>query len=484
MGARRLSIVLAGLVAVFAAVRLGGLFGDLWLDEIWSLRLVEQLNGLSEIVTRLHVDGNHPLNSAWLYLLLPAKAEWTYRVLAWTTGSAAVGLAGLVGHRQYALLHPREPVLRARVAGWLAALLVGGSYLLIHYSSEARGYAPAAAFSLLAVYALLQAGARRERVWLGTYWGACALGLLSHIVAAHVLLAGAVWSGVRCLQERSGWRACARQVARWHLVPLTLLGIYYLVFVRQLTVGGGPELDLVTVLGDVGAFTLGLPAATGTGLALPLLAGMVSYGVWLLVRRGNWALAAFYATVVFVSPATGGLLGGFDLLFPRYFIISAVASLLLASYVLSRLWTRGGAWRGGTLLVIALFLVGNGIHVARLVRDGRGQYRAAMRHIAQVTPSPVITVTSDHDFRNTMVLNHHASALGPGRRLRYVNRHEVTAGGVDWVLLHRLDGEKPPADVSSDRYENRYRLDAVFRHAALSGWDWFVYRRQGPGNGD
>jgi hypothetical protein len=73
------------------------------------------------------------------YLLAPAKADWTYRLLSWFTGTATVGLAGLIARRQFQLLHPGEAPGRAWAAGLITATLVGGSYFLIHYFAEARG---------------------------------------------------------------------------------------------------------------------------------------------------------------------------------------------------------------------------------------------------------------------------------------------------------------------------------------------------------
>src|SRR5438128_1765967 len=87
---RRPWVMLGAILVAAAAVRFACLFGDLWLDEIWSLRLLETVRSPVEILTRLLHDNNHPLNSLFLYLLMPAKAEWTYRLFSWATGSAAV----------------------------------------------------------------------------------------------------------------------------------------------------------------------------------------------------------------------------------------------------------------------------------------------------------------------------------------------------------------------------------------------------------
>src|SRR5471032_1187414 len=147
IGRWRYGAALGIAVAAFAALRLACLRNDLWLDEIWSLQLVGLAHSPLQILTRLRSENNHPLNSLWLYLVGPGAPEWAYRLLSWATGSAAVGLAGLLARGQFKRMHPADPEGGAEAAGLITVLLFGGSYLFILYSSEARGYAPALCFS-------------------------------------------------------------------------------------------------------------------------------------------------------------------------------------------------------------------------------------------------------------------------------------------------------------------------------------------------
>src|SRR5262245_13235367 len=43
--------------------------GDLWLDEIWSIRIAQAVSIPTEIVTRFHHDNNHVLNTLFLWLV-------------------------------------------------------------------------------------------------------------------------------------------------------------------------------------------------------------------------------------------------------------------------------------------------------------------------------------------------------------------------------------------------------------------------------
>jgi hypothetical protein len=469
---------LVAIVAVFGAVRLGCAWNDLWLDEIWSLRLVQALHSPAEIVTRLWHDNNHPLNSLWLYLLGPGQAEWAYRLLSWFTGTVAVGLAGLIGRRLYLQLHPDEEAGRAQVAGLLTAGLVGGSYFLIHYSSEARGYAPAVGFVFLAVYALGHARERPAGGWAAAYGVACVLGLLSHLVTFQIMLAGLVWSGAVLIKHWTSWRDRWVHLVCWHLGPWVFLGIYYLGFVRKIEIGGGPKLALAEVLGTLAAFSLGFPSGTGVWLALPVFVGVTLLGLGWLWRRDR-AAAGFFAVGIFVAPAVGLCSSRFVLLYPRYFIVSAALGLLVVAYVLSRLWHAQRGARVTVTVLLAGFFLGNTLDTLRLVADGRGLYSAALRYVADHSPPGVITVSSDADFRNFTVIDYYKTAVGPRHELRYFSANQPPPGGVQWVFLHRLDESTPvpPATVHDAEGRVYEQFPRPFIHAPLSGWEWYLYRR-------
>ena len=472
---RHFALWLALIVVVSAAVRWVGMTCDLWLDEIWSLGLVRDVKAPWEILTRVLHDNNHPLNSLWLWLLPPTGQAWTFRLLSWVAGALTVLLAGLVGRRLFERLHPEN----GDAAGLIMAVLAGGCHLLGHYASEARGYAPAVAAALLAVYALLHRETRAWVRWAVVYGVACIVGLLSHLVMAPVMAAGLLWAAGDVLAARGRRRAEFGRLLAWHAGPWVVFAAYYFGFVRRLSIGGGPDNPLAGVLGEAAAFTLGLPAEAGRWLALPVLVVAVGVALGLLWRRER-GLAVFFLLAMGVLPLLGSGLGRFQLLFPRYFIVSAALAVLLLGYVLARLWLRGRWARVGVLALVALFLAGNARHGVRLGQDGRGQYRAALHYLADETASPVVTVTADADFRNRPVIGYHAATSGLGRRIRYVPEDRVPRVGVEWYLVHRLDGGPPPAERVTDRWGNAYGLARVFPHAPLSGWDWEAYRRLGP----
>ena len=464
---------LAAIVLVFGAVRLACVFNNLWLDEIWSLRLVEGLRSPMQILTDLRHDNNHPLNSFFLYLVKPGKADWVYRLLSWVTGTAAVGVAGLCGRRQFRLVQG-DARAAANVAGLIAAALFGGCFLLVHYSSEARGYAPAVLGALVALYALTHADEARSSGWMTVYALACILGLLSHAVMFQCLVGGLAWTIVRVWQDRRKGCGTMLRLAAWQGVPWLFFFAYYFGFLRHVEIGGGPDHRLLPILGELAAYTLGLPASAGTCLALPLFAVAMAFAWWTMARR-HAAFAALYVVMIVVAPAIALAASGFTLLFPRYFILSAAGMLLLVSYGLADAARRRGASQALAALLMAGFLAGNAIHVARLVRLGRGQYVAALRYIAEHTPTASIGVCSDYDDRNYLVMAYYAGAVGAGRSIDYYPNNDLPAGGPEWLFQHRLDEDPVPPEVFYLGPVG-YRLERVFPHAALSGWDWYVYR--------
>jgi hypothetical protein len=134
-----LRIPIAVVVALAALVRLAATWNDLWLDEIWSLNLLGTLHSPAEIVTGLHHDNNHVLNSVFLYWLRPLGSDWLYRLPALS--------AHRDGRARAWVTSSTAPARRATSRALLARSC-WACRPLIQYSSEARGYGMALAFGL------------------------------------------------------------------------------------------------------------------------------------------------------------------------------------------------------------------------------------------------------------------------------------------------------------------------------------------------
>jgi hypothetical protein len=98
---------IAFLLAVFAGaavLRLAAAANDLWFDEIWSLWLIAREAQAPWDLFRggMRHDNNHLLNSLYLYWLPPHLPPLAYRLASVTAGTAAVGMAWLLGRQRSA----------------------------------------------------------------------------------------------------------------------------------------------------------------------------------------------------------------------------------------------------------------------------------------------------------------------------------------------------------------------------------------------
>ena len=71
-------ILLMALAALIGCIlRVLAVHGELWLDEAWSVLLVQDVGSPLALATEVRHDNNHLLNSLWLWLVGPrAIPEW------------------------------------------------------------------------------------------------------------------------------------------------------------------------------------------------------------------------------------------------------------------------------------------------------------------------------------------------------------------------------------------------------------------------
>src|SRR5262245_52224281 len=187
------------LIAIGAGLRLAGTRGDLWLDEIWTLVLLQPIRWLGEIFWGINNDNNHFLNSVYLYAVGPDAPVMVQRGLSVVLGTAAIAAAGLVAIRN------------GRPAALIAMALFAVSYPMVHFGSEARGYAGLVLFALLALVCLqheLERPHWTNRHGLGAAVG---LGLLSHLTMAGPAVVLALWTFWLAWHRTGNLRAAEEQ---------------------------------------------------------------------------------------------------------------------------------------------------------------------------------------------------------------------------------------------------------------------------------
>ncbi len=320
-------------IALGVLLRLRGVFTDFWLDEIWGLRIALAAPSWLALITRIHQDTNHPLVSIVMLAIGPVRHwEW-YRVFPFLCG---VGTVFTIRDRTYRIL---------------ASL----SFPLIVYSSEARGYAPAAFFLLLA-YVLW----RKSTIGFGV---AIVLALLSHLSAVAVYLGFVAVDGVR-----RDWKP--------HILPIAFGAWYYVVKVRHLVAGGGPRWT-------PGVLAIAIAAATLAIVAIEIVRR----------ARARDLGALFFAVAIIVGPAIAAASYRCPCVQPRHFFVCMPFVLMLFASFFERV--RWG---------IAVFILVNAIQIIPFVRYGRGQYQRALHEVGPV-------VSGDSEFRDRMLIDFYNPSL-------------------------------------------------------------------------
>jgi hypothetical protein len=464
--------IVGGAVAVAAVLRFLCARGDLWLDEVWTMALLSSIESPFQIVTRLAHDNNHILNSLFAWGLRGLGSDFALRIPAVLAGTAGVAVAaGFAALPDEGSRDPSRPGVRAA----LAALLLATSYLMVHYQSEARGYALALGIGLLSPWAFLRANGEAGSRLVKVHWAAASLALLGHAVAVHLFAATFAWSLARFRRDGLMGPRLVRVMVWWHGVPAAFAAVLYLGFLRRMAIGGGPEESLPDVLGRVVAYTLGFPLSLGTLTLLVLGAALVVGGLVALRRLGSdqWV---FYATGIVFSPVLALLFQPGDLRFERYFYVSAALLLLLVARLLALLAARASV---AALLAVVLFLGGQYRHLQRLIADGRGDYGVAVAHMMARAPGRPVRVASDHDFRNALVISYQAARQRVQDQLVYTPSAAFAASGADWYVVHRPADAPPPPSVFRDTGGRTYQLDRSLPSAPLSGFHWFLFKREG-----
>ena len=451
----------AGAVVLAAAVlRILGAGGDLWLDEVWSVELARAAGLAGAVFTQVHHDNNHHLNTLWLLALGYDAGELPLRLLAVAAGTATVAVAALGGARD-----------RTLSLAW--AFLLSFSYVAIHYGSEARGYGLALLFAVVAYVTMDRFLLTGRLAWAFAFAASAVLGLLSHLTFLYALLAFLAWGTAVAWRDR-GKRSLHAGLLVALVPPALCFTALWTVDLRFLVVGRGPDYQVWSVLRELVRTTFGIPRGPLEWLALPVLV-LPAAELVRLVRSQDLRWVHFLV-VTLAGPAAVLLVSRPDYLAPRYFLVAVPFLLWLTAAGAVRIARTGRAGLSLVAVLAVLFLAGNGIHVARLLRDGRGQYREAIAFIVRNESGPVATVGSDHDFRNATVIGRLLPGLPGAARFRYVQAGEWRDDSPGWVLVHHFAEDPVPDPVILGPTGTRYDLLRVFPYAGLSGWDWYVYQ--------
>ena len=458
-------VVAAGVCRLYAAG------GDFWLDEIQTWFMIFQFHKVDALwkILLIQQENNHFINTAMLYFMGPDASTFSYRLPSVGAGVGSVVMAGLIARQ------------RGKLEAVTAMLLIGGSYPLVHYSSEARGYSYAVFFALVSYY-LAEKSLRSKRWGWGFSFAVSAiLGVISQLLFVYCYATLAIWGLWRMWQDRMRWWEIVFKTLRWHLIPVAFMTWIYFTTIRHMIGDSGPIYSLMDVVVSSLSLTVGGPYS---GPWAVVAAVFVSIAIVVSLRwlwRDQMDASLFFAAVGLVAPIVFILALERKEVYPRYFLISMVFLLLLLSHFLARLWERPRFGKTAYCLLLAAFLWGNGVHTGRLIRTGRGSYSKAILLMQQQTPFPRITVGSDHEFRNGFVVEFYRHRLPLKKPLVYFPDKQWPPQGPQWLLRHNQEIDYEASKRCQDGVGNSYRLVRQFPYAGLSGFHWALYENSQVG---
>jgi uncharacterized membrane protein len=465
-----------GIIGAAAIIRMWALSDDFWFDEIWSWKIATQAPSVGQIFTAhdAQIDNNHPLNTLFMFMLGDQKTWQVYRILSFLTGTAVVVLAVRILTRF------------GKMSAVFGAALIGFSYPLIVYSSEARGYAPMICFALLTFEALYSYVDRRTTTWLLIYALAAILGMLSHLTFLQFYVAVVAWSAFALYRERETPKTIILDLLKLNVAPILFLLIYYIVFIRNLNIGGSHEVPLAQTIVSTLSLMLGGPESGRLAMYLSIAAGLAILACldWLTQRRPD--LLLFFIIAVVAAPAIFVLvdlvvLKRSETLFPRYFLGAFTFALLLFSIRLNGLYRRGQQYRNIAIAILCVILAGNLLQTFQFITIGRGHYYDAVTYMANQTTGPVITVTSDPNSteRTKMLLGFYQRYLPPGKRFGFEEQLVPNLNAPpEWLLISTIPGSPVFPNELPVVPGFKYVFDHDFLFYGLSGWNWKLYRLQ------
>ena len=442
-------------------LRVAASLGGLWLDEAVSAVHVRDTGAAMGVFLRINHDNNHHTTSLWMQLVGFGAHPLVVRALSIVTGTAAIVIAGLLGQRRGALL------------GIITAAVFAISPILVTLGSEARGYAPMSLALLTAILLIDRWLAGDTEYDPAVALALCfLLGAFSQLVMVFAFCAMAGWV-VATLWLRHDFRTAITRTLR-----LLTLSVVALCLVGAVIWGAAAASPTGFRFGSYDPFawraffqglsyligyTLGI---AGDGAALYALAVILV----LIAVRARVSRFPFHLLAVITFPVMIAVLQPGNTGYARYYLLVAIALLILAAELAwlglrlggVRRWLSGGA--------LALFATGSIAADVDLIRNRRGDPASAVTAMQAKAPQgAVVFVDSD---RNESILIYAAAVVGypidirsrpcPAGRFAFVGRAADQAATA------------APAQFCGRKFVPIAAADA----RGLSGTDWTLYERR------
>ena len=203
---------------------------------------------------------------------------------------------------------------------------------------------------------------------------------------------------------------------------------------------------------------------------------LLAYGL-VVVARSRRDETVFFATTLVLAPAAVLTVYHARYLDVRYFFVLFPFVWLLGARALARVAASGHAGRLAAVSIAALSFAGNVSNTLPLLRDGRGHYMEIVSTMAQLSSSETITVGSDHDFRNSLVLEYYAEKLPANRHVIYVPTGSWTPESPEWIVTHDFAAPRSEPAISAPIPSfAHYTPVRCVPYGGISGWSWCLNR--------
>lgn len=374
------------LVAIAVIVRLIGLDGGLWVDEVYSL-VRSFREPMGTILTEYWGDNHHPFYAVLAHISRAVFGEsaWSVRLPAMLFGVAAVPM----------LLRLGEQVASRREA-IMAALLLAVSYHHVWFSQNARGYSAIAFFAIATMWALLRGVESGERRYFLIYALLGALGAYTHLTMIFVVVGHAAALAVWLLSTRvpNRGRLVGLGVLAFGLSAVGTLALYapmlravIAFFTQQKSGMAGVSTPSWAAVELVRGLLLGLGAGGAVVAVIVLSVGAVValHGVLSLWRTQRLFLLAMLAPIgvtILGAAATRGTM------YPRFFFFAIGPAILIAvhgafvtcRWIASRIPALPDGERLATIAV-ALGIVLSALSLSADYRYPKQDFEGAMKYV-------------------------------------------------------------------------------------------------------
>ena len=459
-----LSALLLGVVA-----RVVSLQGELWLDEAWSLLLVQSAHSPLDLLTQVKHDNNHIPNSLWMWLLGPTVSATWYRIPSLVFSVTTIFVL-------------RKLVQREQL-GWMGCVWfvsVALSYPVALLGGEARGYALGLLCATIVFSSALTLSRHEDtRVDRLIFAGAATVGLFTHAIFMLFVAPVALW-----LLVYRGTRGTLPLL----IVPGLAIALLVSTFYRGMILGGAPDAPFLQVILTAMSVAFGgeelsafdpQGAAVAACIAVAVMA--IALGESLKWFREDRKQALLFILVV-LAPYVALLAIHADFLLPRYFIISTLYLYGIVARWLVRLGRQGAVGATIATSLVVASSVGNLRHTWELYVFERSHFMEVLREIVAVDRAErvLLSVGREQGELNRAITRRDVTQLR-GADLSRLEILEVHSTGrqPNWIIEEHLERrpESPAQEVSFEGAQ--YHLERYYQAPLLSGASVAVYQRVG-----